>query len=141
MPESARGEDFTIINLYKFKLEKRHLALLSRGLSFSPLAAMEEFEIYKDLNLFLRNVYYRSLYLDPVNLIGLQNLIQGTLWPLDNWNLFLKKEVPMMKRFLLVAAGGGMQGYKFGPPKCPSSGKIRLAIFLDLVQEDLSKIN
>lgn len=55
-------EDLKVINVSDFKLEKLHIDLLSRGLSFSPTSTMDHFEVYKDLCLFLRRVYYKVIH-------------------------------------------------------------------------------
>lgn len=60
------------LNLSDFNLEERHIALLSRGLSFSPVEKMDHFEIYKDLNLFLRKVYYRQIYTKERQVIAVE---------------------------------------------------------------------
>lgn len=54
--------DNKVINLSSFNLETRHTQLLQRGMSFSPVSDMEEFTVYKDIVLFLRKVFFRSLY-------------------------------------------------------------------------------
>lgn len=46
----------TIINLSEFKLEERHRKLLEKGLSYSPTGSRNEFEVYKDITLFLGKV-------------------------------------------------------------------------------------
>lgn len=48
-----------VVNLTDFPLNKHHLSLLSRGLSFSPKSGMNEFEVYKDISLYLRKVIFR----------------------------------------------------------------------------------
>lgn len=55
-------EDKKVVNLSSFPLELRHVQLLQRGMSFSPVSNMEEFTVYKDVVLFLRKVFFRSLY-------------------------------------------------------------------------------
>lgn len=60
--ESTSLGDMKVINLSDFQLENRHLDLLKKGLSFLPTSRMDHFEVYKDLCLFLRKVYYKLLY-------------------------------------------------------------------------------
>lgn len=62
--ECTMNEDLKVINLSNFKLEKRHIYLLSRGLSLSPSTGMDHFEVYKVPCLFLRRVYLKLLYSD-----------------------------------------------------------------------------
>lgn len=145
MPENAGGEDVTIINLSIFKQEKRHLALLSRGLSFSPSADMDEFEIYKDLNLFLRRVYYRSLYSDRPSEPNV------TREPSTGDTLALKQLESLFEEGGISSDDDETSascswrrdaGLRIWSTKMPQLRKDkRLGIFLDLVQEDLAKIN
>lgn len=44
-------------------MEERYIALLSKGLSFSPVEQMDHFEVYKDLCHFLRRVYFKLIFL------------------------------------------------------------------------------
>lgn len=88
---------------------------------------MEEFDIYKDLNLFLRMVYYRSLYSDkssepttsgepnPGDTLALQQLE----------SLFEEGEVSSDEEDIppLRTSGGERQGYAYDLPKCPNLGK------------------
>lgn len=46
----------------QFDLKDRHLRLLSGDFSFSLTSRMDQFEIYKDINLFLRKVYLRLVH-------------------------------------------------------------------------------
>lgn len=45
--------DMRVINLSNFPLEERHIKLLGSGLSSSPETPMDEFTVYKDINLVL----------------------------------------------------------------------------------------
>lgn len=44
-------------------LGERHIALSSKGLSFSPVDQMDHFEVYKDLFLLLRRVCFKLIFL------------------------------------------------------------------------------
>lgn len=54
-----------IINLSDFTLEDRHIQLLHRGISLSPANRMNQFEVYKDISLFLQKVYLRLIHQVP----------------------------------------------------------------------------
>lgn len=62
MTATTQGFDMKIINLSNFPLASRHIQLLQRGMSFSPVNVMDEFNVYKDVTLFLRKVYLRYLH-------------------------------------------------------------------------------
>lgn len=52
-------KDMEVVNLSKFPLNQKHINLHSKGLSFSPTASMNEFTVFKDLNLFLHKVIFQ----------------------------------------------------------------------------------
>lgn len=54
--------DMKVINLSAFPLAPRHINLLQKGMSFSPVDNMDKFTVYKDVSLFLRKVFFRSIY-------------------------------------------------------------------------------
>ncbi|XP_073465173.1 NACHT, LRR and PYD domains-containing protein 3-like [Aquarana catesbeiana] len=56
---SSTSTDMSIVNLSDFQMDSNHLKLLQKGLSFSPTAPMNEFEVFKDINLFLRKVLFK----------------------------------------------------------------------------------
>lgn len=63
--------DMKIINLSTFPLAPNHISLLQRGMLFSPTANMDIFSVYKDVALFLRKVFFRTLHQSRcVNLWG-----------------------------------------------------------------------
>lgn len=51
--------DLSIVNLSDFQLDDNHIKLLKKGLSFSPTSPMNEFEVFKDISLFLRKVIFK----------------------------------------------------------------------------------
>lgn len=57
-------QDKKVVNLSDFPLNQHHISLLQKGLSFSPTASMNEFEVFKDINLFLRKVIFRYWHSD-----------------------------------------------------------------------------
>lgn len=65
MKERIKSVDNTVINLWDVDLQERHTMLLKRGLSFSPTNLMSNFEVYKDIVLFLRKVYLRQIHQRP----------------------------------------------------------------------------
>lgn len=57
-------QDRKVVNLSDFPLNQHHISLLQKGLSFSPTSSMSEFEVFKDINLFLRKVIFRYWHSD-----------------------------------------------------------------------------
>ncbi|XP_069606173.1 uncharacterized protein [Ranitomeya imitator] len=51
-----------VINLSDVVLSEAQVAVLSKGLSFSPSSAPDHFSILKDLNLFARKMFFRRIY-------------------------------------------------------------------------------
>lgn len=56
------SNDLKVVNLSSQNLSPDHISLLAKGMSFSLTSAMDEFTVYKDITLFLRKVFLRSLY-------------------------------------------------------------------------------
>lgn len=56
---SVASMDLSVVNLSEFQLNDEHIKLLKKGLSFSPKSPMNEFEVFKDISLFLRKVLFR----------------------------------------------------------------------------------
>lgn len=62
--EKSKGEqgtrsnlhDMKVINLSNVKLKEKHIELLQKGLSFSLMSRINEFEIFKSISLLLRKV-------------------------------------------------------------------------------------
>lgn len=63
-PNGDHISNNTVINLSDFVLHERHIKLLKRGLSFSPMNTMNDFVVYKDICLFFRKVYLRQVHQD-----------------------------------------------------------------------------
>lgn len=61
--ESEKEIDMKVINLSSFPLALRHINLLRKGMYFLPTNTMDEFNVYKDIALFLRKVFL--WYTDP----------------------------------------------------------------------------
>lgn len=57
-----RKGDMKIVNLFDFNPTPDHISLLQKGMSFSPVAGMDEFTVYKDITLFLGKVFLQSLH-------------------------------------------------------------------------------
>lgn len=53
-------EDIKVVKLSDFPLSESHMSLICRGLSFSPVLSMDEFDVYKDINLFLQRCFSDS---------------------------------------------------------------------------------
>lgn len=70
------NSDKKVVNLSNFKLNVYNIRLLQKGMSFSPVTNMDKFTVYKDVTLFLRKVFLKSLY------NGKDNLAEAIL-PLD----------------------------------------------------------
>lgn len=51
-----------VVNLSDLKLTPDHISLLQKGMTFSPVANMDKFTVFKDVTLFLRKVFLHSLY-------------------------------------------------------------------------------
>lgn len=51
-----------VVNLTNFTLNESHISLLKRGLTLSPSTGVNEFEIFKDLTLYLRKVLLKLQY-------------------------------------------------------------------------------
>lgn len=138
-------EDLKVINLSNFKLEKRYTDLLSRGLSFSPSTGMDLFDVFKDVCLFLRRVYFKLLYSDRSSEMNTQTsgvdsndmeaidllvslLEEGTISTDD-------EEIEESFNWRISA------GLKIRSTSMPQFRKNkRLGVFLNLVQEDLEKV-
>lgn len=128
-----------IINLSKFKLNKSHIDLLQRGMSFSPTNQMDEFTIFKDVTLFLRKVFLRFIH---------------TGKPAPETDINTKNQDDEMLAILnsLLEEDEGEETEQ-GPYKRQSKLNIKstkmpplnknrwLSLFLDMVQTDLSKID
>ncbi|XP_077147704.1 uncharacterized protein LOC143808682 [Ranitomeya variabilis] len=56
--------DNKVINLSNHVLSPSDLSLLSRGLSFSPVAGIDTFSVIKDLHLFARSVLFKRYFFD-----------------------------------------------------------------------------
>lgn len=134
----------TIINLSEFKLEERHRKLLEKGLSYSPTGSMNEFEVYKDITLFLRKVYLRQLHQRPTqdedeNLPtksqddeDLDILTSLLMESKDDDQSISTPSSPLKRDANLLIKS----------TKMPPFRKNRwLGVFLDLVQDDLTKVN
>lgn len=100
MNEDQRGRanngDLKIINLSGFQLQD--ISLLKRGLSFSP-NTMSEFEVFKDLNLFLRKIFYRTFFEDSTKTESSVGDIMSTHGdPLVIlWNSWKRRWTPVLK--------------------------------------------
>lgn len=59
---ASNGVDMKIVNLSDMVLTPDHISLLQKGMTFSPVNNMDKFTVFKDITLFLRKVFLRSLY-------------------------------------------------------------------------------
>lgn len=88
-----RSQDVNVVNLTDFPLNEHHISLLKRGLSFSPKSAMQEFEVYKDINMFLRKVIFRSWHLNRENTDTKKSVNQEEQEALNNLILLLQENL------------------------------------------------
>lgn len=134
-----------VINLSGFELEDRHLDLLRKGISFSPTSRMDHFEIYKDLFLFLRKVYYKILYSEKQATDGsIQETNPTDIVAIDQLVSLLEEGGPSLENDKSIDTT---------PWRKDPNLKIRLTsmlqfrknkwpgVFLDVVQEDLDKVD
>lgn len=139
---SERGaphSDNKVINLSSFPLEMRHIQLLQRGMFFSPVSDMEEFTVYKDVVLFLRKVFFRSLYQQ-----GDATSMREPQLDTDD-----QQALAILNSLLEESEGhdvdnpimGRQANLNIKSKKMPSLNKNRwLNIFLEMVQKDLEEI-
>lgn len=58
-------DTLTIINLTTYELTSMEKQVLQKGLSFSPMATLDKFELIKDTYLFCRQLCFKLLYTQP----------------------------------------------------------------------------
>lgn len=54
--------DLSIINLSSYPLSEYETSILKKGLNFCPNYTLDKFELYKDLQLFIRKIILKKLY-------------------------------------------------------------------------------
>lgn len=134
-----------VVNLTQFPLNAHHLSLLKKGLSFSPKSGMNEFEVYKDISLYLRKVIFKywhsskhdELQLNQSNreegdaLIALISLLQE--------NVDSDSEVDASGHQYEVIRSANIP---IRSVKMPPRSKYKpIEFFLTQVKRDLSKVN
>lgn len=135
-----------VVNLTDFPLNQHHISLLQKGLSFSPTATMSEFEVFKDVSLFLRKVIFRYWHSDR----GDQSA------EMDEQS---KEERDSLEALIALLEENQEFDSDAEPPNvsqtCPRPSKLsikslkmpslskhkRIHFFLEQVKKDLSRIN
>lgn len=134
------SNDMKVINLSDLVLTPDHIKLLKKGMTFSPVTNIDEFTVFKDITLFLRKIFFRSLYtntdnaFDPIESIGVED--QKVL---DILNSLLDEiDMPDEEPSTLIRCAN----LRIRSQKMPPLSKNKwLNLFLDMVQTDLEKIN
>lgn len=142
VPQSKQNasNDLKVVNLSNHPLSPDHINLLAKGMSFSSTSAMDEFTVYKDITLFLRKVFLRSLYereggTSTVNTI----LDSDDQKVLDILNLLLEENSEHGEEFHTPTKC--IVDLKIKSQKMPPLSKNRwLSLFLEMVQSDLEKV-
>lgn len=136
-----------VIILSKFKLEERHHSLLSKGLFFSPVTSMDEFTVYKDINLFLRKVVFQLFHAGQktdtpqIEVVSMTAEEKELHLALENLMALLDEQADSFEP---------VESDKFRRPsdlrikslKMPPTHKYHwIRLFLDLVKKDLKNID
>lgn len=138
-------QDMKVINLTDFPLNNHHISLLKKGLSFSPKSVMNEFEVYKDVSLFLRKVIFKYWHnnrhntqtVDPNNQEEQEAL--HTLVSLLQENADSDSDSELPSDPVLMNRPSNLTTKSLKMP--PLSKHKWIKLFLDQVQKDLTKIN
>lgn len=134
-----------VVNLTKFPLNVHHLSLLQIGLSFSPKSGMNEFQVYKDISLFLRKVIFKYWHSARHNKLQINQSDKEERAALDTLVSLLQENADSDSdvetpdhRFELVRPSK-LQIRSFKIP--PLSKHKLIEFFLTQVKRDLSKVN
>lgn len=137
---TAPRTDMKVVNLSDYELTPNHISLLQKGLSFSPVSNMDEFTVYKDIVLFLRKVFLKSLYTEsdiPTDTTMSPNTDDEQALEILNSLLLesdglTQSDAPIRRRANLQIRSQKMP---------PLSKNKWLQIFLELVQTDLERVD
>lgn len=129
-----------VVNLSNIELTPDHISLLQKGMTFSPVNNMDEFTVFKDITLFLRKVFLRSLY----------DCTDNTAAPAIPLDVDDQKALDILNSLLEESKGPfeastptrRQAKLRIRSQKMPPLSKNRwLKLFLDMVQTDLGKID
>lgn len=136
--------DLSVVNLSDFELNNDHIQLLKKGLSFSPTSPMNEFEVFKDISLFLRKVLFKLWHNKDTAAFETPEL---------NLDKDEKEAIDNLISLLDEDYGSDSEINPDHPHRRPSTLRIRstkmpilskhkwLQLFLDQVKCDLRKVN
>lgn len=134
------SKDMKVVYLSDFERTHDHISLLQKGMSFSPVANMDEFTVYKDVALFLRKAFLRSLYEGKGSLaVATLPLDEDDQLALDTLNSLLadNEGLSQINSSIRRKTNLRIRSQKM----LPLLKNKWLQIFLDLVQPDLEKVN
>lgn len=136
--------DLNVVNLSEFHLTEVHINLLKKGLSFSPTSSMNEFEVYKDVSLFLRKVLFRLWHAKRLNdpLTSESSLDKDEKEAIECLVALLDENFEGDSDENLCHLLRRPSDLKIRSTKMPPLSKHKwLQLFLDQVKLDLMKIN
>lgn len=141
---SASSVDRSIVTLSDFQLKDNHIRLLKKGLSFSPTSPMNEFEVFKDISLFLRKVLFKLWHSrGPDNTLTLEsNLDKDEREAINNFMSLLDENEGSDSEVETNHPLNRKSNLKIRSTKTPTLSKHKwLQVFLDQVKQDLGRVN